>query len=157
MVAFNLWKLSHISMYPELVELFVIPIGVAARDWKVNKKGIRYSAAAKRLKDAGVVSGPSDYFLPVARGGHFGYFRELKALDGSPTAEQLDFIERMLRQGYKADWCRGWEALKDGFLEYLRLPPTMRGIPGEADGKERGQNARQENPPNYIRGVGRSP
>ena len=92
------WALANAGAHPELELLFHIPNG-----------GKRSKAEAARFKAMGVRAGVSDIFLPVARDGHHGLWIELKRLhNGRPTKAQLEWIERMIAEGYVATVCNGW-------------------------------------------------
>ena len=83
------------------------------------------------MKEQGVKAGVSDIFLPVAKGGYFGLWVELKApvVDGKknyPTEAQAEWIQIMNEQGYKAVACWGWEQAKSVIEEYISQAKTNR-------------------------------
>lgn len=96
--------------YPELQLLFHIPNG-----------GERRKSEAARMKAEGVKPGVPDLFLPVARGGYHGMFIEMKRREGGRVSkEQKVWQADLLRQGYCACVCRGWEDAKvmiEGYLD----------------------------------------
>lgn len=120
-VAYNHWRLAHIHQIPELENVLLNPLGGGRTAYK-NKKGKYFSPAAIKLKQEGLEDSISDYFIAVARGGFHGFWMELKAMDGSPTRDQLAFLDRMRRYGYMAGWYRGWEAMAKATRDYLKLP-----------------------------------
>jgi hypothetical protein len=81
-----------------------------------------------RLKQQGVRAGVSDLNLPVARSGFFGLWIEFKAAppnDAPPTEAQLDWLERMRAEGYRAELCLGVEAALAVLTDYLSGAPTI--------------------------------
>lgn len=70
-------------------------------------------------KAAGVKKGVPDLCLPVARGGWHGLYIEMKAPGGRPTQEQLWWLEELMKQGYYAAICCGWEAATMTLSDYL--------------------------------------
>jgi len=52
------------------------------------------------LKRMGVYRGASDIFIPRANKTCHGLFIELKVGKNKPSSEQLDFINRMIEEGY---------------------------------------------------------
>lgn len=72
-----------------------------------------------RLKAEGVKPGVSDLLLPLRRGGYAGLWLELKAPGKKPTAEQLDWIERMNLARYFATWCDEWTLAAHVITAYL--------------------------------------
>lgn len=95
---------------PELGLLFHVPNG-----------GSRDRREAARLKAQGVKPGVPDLFLPVARNGYHGLWIELKAGNGKPTANQLQWIGDLCEQGYQASVCWGWEAASREIKKYLGI------------------------------------
>lgn len=94
---------------PDLKWLFHIPNG-----------GSRNMLEAVHLKQQGVKKGVSDMFLPIARHGFHGLFIELKAGKNKPRKEQLEFIDYVTGQGYKAVVCYGLEETIKAIDDYLR-------------------------------------
>lgn len=93
------WAAYNKGRWPELDLMIHIPNG-----------GKRSKAEAARFKEMGVRAGVSDVFLPVARSGCHGLWIEMKRLySGRPTHDQLEWIEDMIKQGYEATVCHGWE------------------------------------------------
>lgn len=76
---------------------------------------------AAKLKAAGVKRGVPDISLPVARGGYHGLYIELKYDTGRPTAEQKEWHDALIEQGYKAVFCWGFESAIEVIKEYLKL------------------------------------
>jgi hypothetical protein len=107
------WAGWQRGKYPELALLFHIP-----------NEGRRTPRTGARLKREGLKAGVPDLFLPVARGGDYGLFIELKAGSNKPTEKQLKWLEALTRQGYCACWCTGWEAAAKRIAEYLQQDGT---------------------------------
>jgi len=95
--------------YPELSMMFAIPNG-----------GYRHKATARAMKRQGVLAGVCDILLPVSRQGCHGLFVEMKRKGGRLQDNQLDFIESVRKQGYKAEVCYGFEEAKTAIEDYLR-------------------------------------
>lgn len=69
-----------------------------------------------------MTKGVVDVFLPVVRGGYSGLYIEMKRRNGVESDlsdAQSEFIHFAREQGYRADWCKGWEMAKDMILFYL--------------------------------------
>lgn len=90
------WAELKLGRFPELALMHHIPNG-----------GKRSKTEAARFKAMGVKRGVSDIFLPVARGGYYGLYIELKAKDGRPEKEQKEWIAAVQEQGYYGDVCYG--------------------------------------------------
>lgn len=104
------WAEVSRGRYPELELMFHVPNG-----------GLRSKSEAARFKRAGVKSGVPDICLPVARGEFHGLFIELKAMDGKLSENQLCWIGALIRQGYLAVKCRGFEEARQTVEEYLGM------------------------------------
>lgn len=99
----NKWK------WPELESLFHIPNG-----------GKRTHAAGGRMKAEGLKKGVPDLCLPAARCGCHALYIELKRMKGGrPSEEQLEWIDRLTKQGNMALICCGWEQAADTITAYL--------------------------------------
>lgn len=93
--------------------------------------GERGAFEAKRMQGQGVVKGPPDWYLDVARGGFFGLRIELKPtredLGGKKPwvrPEQRAWMAKLREQGFHAVSCEGWEAARDTLLAYIAQPRT---------------------------------
>lgn len=58
----------------------------------------------------GMKPGVPDLFLPVARGGWYGLYIEMKTECGRASSDQKWWLEQLETQGYCCTVCRGWEA-----------------------------------------------
>ena len=74
--------------------LFAIPNG-----------GFRTKTTAGKLKAEGVKAGVWDMLLPLARCGQHGLWIEMKAPDGRPSPEQLEWGDKMYHAGYALAVC----------------------------------------------------
>jgi hypothetical protein len=76
--------------YPELRLIYAIP-----------NAGQRHPAVGAKFKAEGLRAGFPDLCLPVARGGYFGLYLEMKAEDGRLRPEQRDWLKALKEQGYQ--------------------------------------------------------
>ena len=104
------WAAFQECVWPELRLLHAIPNG-----------GKRDKVTAARLKAEGVKPGVPDVCLPVPRGDKHGLYIEMKRRrGGSVSADQLKWLENLMRQGYECQVCRGCEEARITIMEYLR-------------------------------------
>jgi len=95
--------------YPELWGLAAVPNG-----------GARHKKTGRELKAEGVKAGFPDVILPAARQGYHGLFIEMKRRKHSTIGpEQKLWKDYLERQGYRHEFCYGWEEARDVILEYL--------------------------------------
>lgn len=93
--------------------------------YAIANGGYRKKTTAGRLKATGVKAGVPDICLPVARGGYFGMYVELKRVKGSKTSEcQKEWMAALNAQGYLAIVCYGWEEARKMIVQYLSGPWT---------------------------------
>lgn len=84
---------------------------------------------AIKAKKQGMKKGYPDLFLPVARGGYHGLFIELKAnyrmgtkqVKGRVSKEQLEWLEKLNNEGYKAVVAYNADGAISIIKEYLGL------------------------------------
>lgn len=108
------WAENMAGRYPALGLMFHVPNG-----------GKRSKAEAARFKAEGVKPGVPDVCLPVARGGHFGLYIELKRQRGGKASDdQLQWLEALSRAGYAVALCAGSEPAEKVIMDYLKLRPT---------------------------------
>ena len=108
------WEQSRLFEWaedkPELSVMYAIPNG-----------GHRDIRVAVKLKEEGVKAGVPDICLPVARNGNHGLYIELKRRKyGRVSADQLKWLEALMREGYACAVCCGWEMARDVIEEYMR-------------------------------------
>lgn len=97
------------KIMPELALMFAIPNG-----------GHRSKQTGALLKAEGVKAGVPDICLPVPRGDKHGMYIEMKRRKGSSvSADQLKWLEALMREGYECHVCRGCEEAKRVILAYL--------------------------------------
>lgn len=95
-------------------EIYAIPNG-----------GSRHQVEAARMKAEGVRAGTPDLFLPVARGGFFGLYIEMKAPNrGRVSDAQEERIRRLRAAGYRVCVAWGWDDARELLIEYCDEPPT---------------------------------
>lgn len=100
----NTWK------WPELESMY-----------HITNEGKRSRITGARLKRMGLKKGVPDICLPAARCGCHALYIELKRIkDGRPTKDQLEWIDRLTRQGNMALVCSGWEQAADVIEKYLQ-------------------------------------
>jgi len=104
-----LWANQWADEYPELALLHHIPNG-----------GFRHAATARRLRREGVKPGVPDLCLPVPRGDYHGLYIELKYGRNKPTDNQVEWLDALNEQGYKAVVCYGCADAKGTIMEYLQ-------------------------------------
>ena len=109
------WTKYQMGKYPELKMLYHVPNG-----------GDRNQIEAANLKKQGVKAGVPDLVLPVARGGYFGLYIELKADRNCKTSKnQEEWIDNLRKEGYHAGVCYGFEHAILVIEKYLSLPRTQ--------------------------------
>lgn len=102
------WAAYQAGKWPELRWMYHIP-----------NEGLRNPRTGARLKKEGLKPGVPDICLPVPRGGYHGLFIELKAGKNKPTETQIEWLQELVRQGYAAGWCTGWEQAAEMIKRYM--------------------------------------
>ena len=89
--------------------------------------GIRLTPGlAKKAKAAGNKAGIPDIVVPIARGGFFGLYIELKEPDApKPPKHQIEYHERLREQGYQVVVAYGTVKAYDALNAYLKQTRTM--------------------------------
>lgn len=135
-VALFKWAEYASGRWPMLELLYAIPNGgVRPARERIDKRGkkVRYSVEAQKLRTEGVKPGVPDICLPVASGTFHGLYIELKTLTGSPSEAQRCWVAALVRQGYRAEVCRGWEQARRVIEDYLGPvigTATIQDLPG---------------------------
>jgi len=80
-----------------------------------------------KLKMEGVQAGVPDLHLPIARGGYFGLWLELKAKKGTLQDNQVDWLRFLDSQGYLVDVHWTAESAFQLLARYMAAEPTARG------------------------------
>ena len=138
-VALFKWAEYAVGRWPVLELLYAIPNGgMRPAKERTDKRGrrVRYSVEAQKLRAEGVKTGVPDLCLPVARGAFHGLYIEMKTRTGSPSEAQCRWIAALIRQGYRAEVCHGWEQARAVIEEYLgsassAVSPTPPGAPAD--------------------------
>ena len=79
----------------------------------------------KKMKDAGMLKGSHDITLKVARGGFKGLSIELKrpasvgVKKGVLSEEQKWYGARLEQEGWRVEYCFGWDAAREVIIDYL--------------------------------------
>lgn len=103
------WTLAMRVKWPALDLLYHIPNG-----------GLRSKATAGKMKAVGQKSGVPDLHLPVPSVHYHGLYIEMKRRrGGTPTQEQVGWMEALSNRGYCVCWCRGWIAAARVLEAYL--------------------------------------
>jgi hypothetical protein len=114
------WAAMNVERFPELKWLHHIPNGGSRGDTEQSRK-----IEGGKLKAQGVKKGVLDLMLPVRRAAYCGLYIEMKKPDqravkfGGASAEQIEFANFVISQGYKAMLCHSWEEAKDELIRYL--------------------------------------
>ena len=74
---------------------------------------------AKNLKRQGVRAGVPDLCIPVAKRGFHGLYIEMKYGKGKPTEKQLEWLDMLNGNGYKAVVCYGFDHAKETIDWYM--------------------------------------
>lgn len=103
------WAGMMSGKWPELALMYHIP-----------NEGRRSVRTGARMRAEGLKKGVPDICLPVARCGCHALYIELKRMrGGKPTNEQLDWVDKLTRQGNMALICQGWEKAAEVLEAYL--------------------------------------
>lgn len=104
------WARMQAGRWPELEMLYHVP-----------NEGKRGKVVGARMVAEGLKRGVPDLCLPVARGGCHGLYIELKRQRGGRvTPEQGQWIGALVRGGYCAAVCCGWEEAARLIVRYLQ-------------------------------------
>ena len=101
------------------VPIFAIPNG-----------GFRDKKEAYFLKRTGVKAGVPDLFVPVARGGFFGLFIEMKWGRNKTTPQQDEWLGLLAKNHYRCCVCYGADAAVKAIKAYMKEPPTYNFVLG---------------------------
>ena len=108
------------KQYPKIEGcLWAIPNGaILAGNKQQRARQMNY------LKAEGFKPGVSDLFLMVSSGEYNGLFIEMKdkgKKEKDVSIPQWEHIHLAREQGYKAEWCAGFDEAKKVITEYLNL------------------------------------
>ena len=111
------WRDDHLLQYPDAFLLYSNLNGAM-----MGGKG-KGGRRANREKDAGMLPGVCDLFLPVARHDYHGLYIEMKndkrIAKSTVSVNQLEFIANVSKQGYYAIVCYGADEAIDILEWYL--------------------------------------
>lgn len=114
------WAEANEYRWPELALLYAIPnAGGLKGGFKSNVIQVQ------RMRREGVKKGVPDLCLPVARGGWFGLYVEMKrAKGGKFTEEQIQWLAGLEDQNYAAWSATGADVAIALITDYLKSAPT---------------------------------
>lgn len=107
------WAAMQRTRLPGIHRLYAIPNG-----------GHRSKATAGKAKAEGARKGVLDLCLPLARGGWFGLYVELKTTTGKLSPEQRDEVKALAQDGYLGLVAHGWPEAAKVLEWYLGKDPT---------------------------------
>lgn len=112
------WCNLNRQEWPLLQLLFHIPNGGSRGDTAKSR-----AIAGGAMKAEGVKAGVADLFLPVARGGFYGFWLEMKKPGKikDVSKAQREFGEAMTQQGYLWAVVDNWESAVDYLKKYLAM------------------------------------
>ena len=112
------WAAWNEKKYPGLDSMFAIP-----------NAGKRSNVAGGIMKAEGMRKGVPDLFLPVViveynRQGspcllYAGLFIEMKFGKGETSKAQMEWHEKLKKNGYAVKVCYGWEEARDLIVQYM--------------------------------------
>lgn len=104
------WARMMSGAHPELALMY-----------KITNEGKRSRINGARMVAEGMKKGVPDICLPVPRGDKHGLYIEMKRRKGgSVSADQLKWLDNLMRQGYECHVCRGCEEARSVILDYLK-------------------------------------
>jgi len=123
------WAQMNMGRWPELKYLHAIPNG-AKLPYQKRQNGSHFSKQALILRAEGLRRGVPDLSFPAPRVCFHGLYIEMKALDGVPSDDQIDYVNFLNSQGYLACFTYGNEAGIKILEWYLNQPPYGQPICG---------------------------
>jgi VRR-NUC domain len=112
------WAQWARTKYPDLDLLFCVPNGVPLH-------GPQRFAIVNWMKAQGLKPGVPDICLPVARGGYFSKWLEMKVRGGKLSPFQEIWIDNLRRAGASVSVCESFEQAVADLEVYCQLPPTV--------------------------------
>lgn len=73
------------------------------------------------MKAEGLSAGVPDLCIPMPRGKYHGLYIEMKAGKNKPTPAQVDWMNKLIEQGYCCKVCYGYEDGVREIKEYMSL------------------------------------
>lgn len=103
--------------FKELKWLHAVPNGAFLAGNKVQR-----AKQMQRLKSQGLKTGVADLFLPVARQGYHGMYIEMKRKKGGVvSADQKEFLDDMLAEGYRCVVANGADEAIAYIKDYMDI------------------------------------
>ncbi|MCB5299278.1 VRR-NUC domain-containing protein [Yersinia intermedia] len=104
--------------------------GICIGDYLIHipNEGKRGPKAARDAKRLGLRKGVPDLFLALPRGGYAGLWIEMKALDGKPTLDQTQWLNKMNEMGYLAIINFSCVEAVKTITEYINKNPARAGL-----------------------------
>ena len=87
----------------------------------IPNEGKRSPQRGAIMKRMGLQKGFPDLFVPMPRGGFHGLFIELKAIGGTTTKEQREWLAELNQYGYAVCVAHGATAAIEKIRKYVRL------------------------------------
>lgn len=87
--------------------------------------GYRPKGSGGQVKAEGVKAGYPDFLMDMPMNGYHGLRIEMKKFckSANPSEDQLDWLTKLTRQGYRAVLCRGHQAAIYELSTYLSMKP----------------------------------
>ncbi|WP_261375743.1 VRR-NUC domain-containing protein [Yersinia frederiksenii] len=104
--------------------------GICIGDYLIHipNEGKRGPKAARDAKRLGLRKGVPDLFLALPRGGYAGLWIEMKALNGKPTLDQNQWLNKMNEIGYLATIKFSCVEAMKTITEYINNNPARAGF-----------------------------
>jgi hypothetical protein len=112
------WAKWAQGRYPELDLMFAVPNGFPLH-------GPQRYAVVNYMKAQGLKNGVPDISLPIARGGYFGKWIEMKVKGGRLSEEQQIWIPALRNAGGHVSVCESFDEAVADLEAYLQLPQTV--------------------------------
>jgi VRR-NUC domain len=87
----------------------------------IPNAGKRSLWAGQRERAMGLTAGVSDLFLAMPQGNYHGAWIELKAKGKKPSPIQLEWLQKMFKWGYYANWYDNLEEAKAAIAAYAGI------------------------------------
>lgn len=95
--------------------------GIRIGDYLIHipNEGKRGPKAAKDAKRLGLRAGVPDLFLALPRGHYAGLWIEMKSMTGMPTSEQVEWLNKLKKEGYSVFLAQGFDKAKYIIMKYI--------------------------------------
>lgn len=122
------WCDLHRNKYIGIDKIFAIPNGAKVAFKKVGR-GKSFSPEGQKLNREGRKKGVPDLCLPVARGGYFGLYLEMKSETGEVSDDQKLYLDWLNAYGYLGVAAWGADDAVKILEWYYTLPRTFPSVP----------------------------